>query len=553
MGDSNLISFPFELAVFGSTIAVIAIMGFLLYYFSVDYKKNLIGESYQSISKAEANTALSRMRREISMSAFMMDDSKSIGIRYIITSLAFFFIAGLAGVGMRISLWYPTPSFLQPVQYNILLTAHGTLMLYGWALGGLLGLSYYLLPSSLRIKNDSLGIVSSIMYWLFVIGGLFIIFSKSTATWYFYYPLTDQLTEAGGGQYSFAALIGVMLIMIATVVASAIFLKMVFIDRDKSIRLSNLSLFSWSIVSAAILIIGSAPISIVADGYLIYNLVNPIFFQASNGTALGYAIMFWFWGHPLVYVAVIPAFGLIYELLPIFTRSKIFSYRSGVFSLILLLILSGSVWGHHLFNSGLGTIWDLIFSSTSFLVVIPSAISVFNWVATMWIGRTRMTVPMMFIINGIVDFIIGGVIGVMVADVGMNALLHGTYAITAHFHFIFLGLTTGIAFAAFYTLFPTLTAGRNYNILLGKVHFYLTALGTWVMSGFWLVGGFAGMPRRVAGYFGIFQTYQDAAAIGGVILGIGQLIFLINFVYSAYKPVETTNNNVLEKEMALNE
>jgi cytochrome c oxidase subunit 1 len=541
-------SFPFELAVFGSAIAVIIIMGFLLYYFAVDYRKHLIGDSYSTMSKQEANTFLSKMRRELSLSVFMMDDSKSIGIRYLLTSLAFFFIAGLAGIGMRISLWYPNPTFLTPVQYNILLTEHGTLMLYGWALGSLLGLGYYLLPSSLNIRKDSLGIVSSVMYWFFAIGGLFLIFSKSTASWYFYYPLTDQLTEAGGGSFSFVALIGVMLIVIATVVASIIFLKMIFIDRDKSIRLSNLSLFSWSMVSAAFLIIGSAPVSAVADGYLIYDLVNPVFFQGSNGTALGYAIMFWFWGHPLVYVAVIPAFGLIYELLPRFTGTKVFSYRSGVFSLLLLMVLSGTVWGHHLFNSGLGTVWDLIFSSTSFLVAIPSAISVFNWIATIWVGRPKMSVPMLFIINGIIDFVIGGVVGVMVADVGVNELVHGTYAITAHFHFIFLGLTTGIAFAAIYTLFSTFTAGRKYNVPMGKAHFYLTAIGTWVMSGFWLVGGFAGMPRRVAGYFGIFQTYQDAAAIGGVILGIGQLIFLINFVYSAYKPVETTNENILEAE-----
>ncbi|MEM0141573.1 MAG: cbb3-type cytochrome c oxidase subunit I, partial [Thermoplasmatales archaeon] len=274
------------------------------------------------------------------------------------------------------------------------------------------------------------------------------------------------------------------------------------------------------------------------------------FFQGSNSTALGYAIMFWFWGHPIVYVAVIPAFGLIYELLPRFTGTKIYSYRTGVFSLLLLMVLSATVWGHHLFNSGLGTIWDIIFSTTSFIVAIPSAMSVFNWIATLWVGRVRFTVPMLFIINGIIDFIIGGIIGVYLADPSVDELIHGTYAVTSHFHFILLGLTTGIAFAAMYVLFPTLTAGRNYNVPLAKVHFYLTSIGTWVMSGFWLVGGFAGMPRRVAGYFGVFQTYQDAAAIGGVILGIGYLVFLINFLYSAYKPVEVGIGNILEEEVA---
>jgi len=539
----------FELAVFGSFIALLIVMGFLLYYFAVDYKRNLLGEVSSALPKEESNTVLSRMRRELSFSAFMMDDSKSIGIRYLVTSLVLFFIAGLAGIGMRISLWFPVPSFLTPVQYNILLTAHGTLMLYGWATGSILGMAYYLLPSSVKLKSDSFGVVSSIMYWMFLVGSLFVIFSKSTATWYFYYPLVDQLTATGGGQYSFATLIGVMLILIATTVSSVIFLRMIFFDRDQSIRLSNMSLFAWSIVSTSFLIIASAPVSIIANGFLIYDNINPIFFQAGNGSALGYAIMFWYWGHPLVYVAVIPAFGLIYEMLPRFTGTKIFSYKSGVLSLLMLMILSGTVWGHHLFNSGLGTVWDLIFSTTSFIVAVPSAISVFNWIATMWVGRVKLTVPMMFIINGIIDFIIGGVSGVMLADVGANQLIHGTYAVTSHFHFIFLGLTTGIAFATIYVLFPTLSGGRNYNVPMAKVHFYLSTIGTVVMSGFWLVGGFAGMPRRVAGYFGIFQTYQDAAAVGGVILGIGFLVFLVNFLYSNYKPVETDTTNILEEEV----
>jgi cytochrome c oxidase subunit 1 len=542
--------FSFELALFGSTIAIIAIMGFLLYYFAADYRRNLLGDAGSTLPKIESNTMLSRMKRELSFSAFIMDDSKSIGIRYLLLSLALFFIAGLAGIGMRISLWFPNPTFLTPVQYNILLTAHGTLMLYGWATGSILGITYYLLPSSIRLKKDSLGAVSSVMFWMFLIGSLFLIFSKSTASWYFYYPLVDQLTAAGGGSFSYAALIGVMLILLATVTSCIIFLKMIFLDRDKSIPISRLPLFAWSVVSTSFLIIASAPISMIADGFLIYDLINPIFFQGANGTALGYAIMFWFWGHPIVYVAIIPAFGLIYELLPRFTGNKIFSYRAGVLSLLLLMVLSGMVWGHHLFNSGLGTAWDLIFSTTSFIVAIPSAMSVFNWIATMWTGRVRINVPMLFIINGIIDFVIGGVTGVMVGDVGVDELVHGTYAITAHFHFILLGLTTGIAFAAIYVLFPTLTGGRKYNIPMAKVHFYLTSIGTWIMSGFWLVGGFAGMPRRVAGYFGIFQTYQDAAAIGGVILGLGYLVFLVNFLYSSYGPVEASTDNILEEVAA---
>ncbi len=541
-------AFSFELAVFGSTIAVLFAMAFLLYYFAVDYKRNLLGESASSLSKEESNLLLSKMRREISFSAFFLDDSKSIGIRYLITAIILFFVGGLAGIGMRISLWFPNPSFLTPTQYNILLTAHGDIMLYGFAVGSILALGYYLLPSANLIVRDTLGTVKSIMYWFFLIGSLFIIFSRSTATWYNYYPLVDQLTTAGGGQYSYFELIGLTLILLSTTVSSIIFLKMIFIDRNGSIPFSKISMFSWSIVTAAVLVLASAPISMIANGYLIYDLINPIFFQGSN--LLTDPILFWFWGHPLVYIAILPAFGLIYELLPKYAGVPLFSYRAGVFSLLLLMVFSGLVWGHHLFNSGLGSVWDLIFSSTSFIVVIPSALSVFNWIATLWTARRiKLTVPMMFVLNGIIDFIIGGIVGVYSADVGLNAFIHGTYAITSHFHWIFIGLTAGMAFCAIYVLFPTLTGGRTYNVPMAKVHFYLNSVGTILMSGFWLVGGFAGMPRRVAGYFGIFQTYQDAAAIGGVILGIGFLVFLINFAYSAYQSPVTSNDNPIEGEV----
>jgi len=546
--------FSFELAIFGSTISVLIIMFLLLYFYAQDYRKYLLEGNHEEIlDRGQENAVLSNMKRELSFAAFFMDDSKSIGIRYIITSLLFFFIAGLAGIGMRISLWNPNPTFLTPIQYNVLLTEHGTLMLYGWATGSILGLGYYLLPSMLKIKKDKLGHLNSAMFWFYFIGGVLLIFSRSTASWYFYYPLTDQLTEAGGGTYSFAALAGVLLILTAANVASIVFLKMIFLDRDKSIRLSKLPLFAWSIVSTALLILSSAPVSMVADVMLIYDLINPIFFTGSNGTALGYAILFWFWGHPIVYVAVIPAFGLIYELLPKYANTKVYSYKSGVVGLLLLMILSGTVWGHHLFNSGLGTIWDLIFSTTSFLVAIPSAITVFNWIATLWTGKIRLTVPMLFILNAIVDFVIGGVTGVMQADVGINELIHGTYWVTAHFHFILLGMTTGMAFAAIYALFPTLSGGRRYNVAMAKAHFYLTALGTYVMTVPWALGGFQGMPRRVAGYFGIFQSYQDAAAIGGIILGIGQLVFLINLVYSSTKPISVSNENILESEVVYGE
>ncbi len=540
-------TFMVELSV---VLSLIALLIFFVFYFLYHRKSEIEDAAdaagYESPKQYMRDT-LGERPRVLSISAFLNDDAKSIGIRYIVASLFFFFIAGTFGLTMRLSLTVPTPSLLSAQEYNVLLTEHATLMIYMWAVGSAIGFAYYLLPSHLKLKHDSRGVYASSGFWFWFMGGLMILYSRTAARWYLYPPLALQLSASGGGIDNWLAVIGLEAVFFGLMITSINVILIIWKDRDPAIKWSQMSMFAWSILFTAIMIVASAPPLMVGLSMLFYDFFNPIFFTGATHEVLLFAILFWFWGHPIVYVAVIPYFGLIYEIIPKFTNKPIYSYGSGIFGLGLLLILSEFVWGHHLLNSGLGLAWVLFYTTASFAVVVPSAITVFNYVASLWSAeKIRLTTPMLFAINGIMDFVIGGVTGVMQSNQGINQLVHGTYFVTGHFHFIFMGITTGISFAAFYMLFPTLSGGRTYNVRLARLHFYFTAFGSLLMAMAWTVGGLIGMPRAVAGYLPVFQPYQDASILGGLIIGIGQLIFLYNIATSWLKEPSLSLENALE-------
>ncbi len=486
----------------------------------------------------------------ISPNNFVLNDAKSIGMRYIMTAIAFFFIAGSFGLLMRVSLIEPNPTIFNnnEVLYDVLTTEHAVLMIYVWALGGAIGLAYYLLPSFLKVKSDRYGSISSTAYWIYVIGAVLILLSRTSTRWYFYPPLALQLNPYGAGAYDWLAVIGLEMIFIGVTIVGIVVVRMIIMDRSEKVPLTKMPLFAWAVLFTMIMFLASAPFLMSALVLLFYDFFNPIFFTGVAGSSpLTFTELFWIWGHPIVYIAILPEFGLMYEIIPKFTGKKIFSYTSGVFGLALLLPLSELVWGHHLLNSGFGLQWGLFFSTASFLVVIPSAITVFNYIASLWSAdKIRLTTPMLFVINGIFDFIVGGITGVMQSMLVVNEQVHGTYWVTGHFHFIFMGITTGVVFASIYMLWPTITRGRKYSQRLATWHFALTAIGSFVMSMGWTIGGFLGMPRFVSGYFARFQVYQDTAILGGVIIGIGQLFFLANLLKSMADSPSTSTNNAFE-------
>lgn len=538
------------LEIVGILSSAIAIIAFLIYYLIATGKEELaINAEQEGYTSAEVYQREEFYGRRVSASFSVMvnNDSKSLGLRYMFTSIVFLFIAGAFGVLMRVSLTDPNPTIISPVIYNILITQHATLMIYMFAIGMSLGLGYYLLPAYLRLKRDNMGSYSTFAYWIWLLGGILFVVSRSSMRWYMYPPLSLQLTPFGGGSNNWLAIIAMEMIFVGIMLASVVVLKIIFMDRSDRIPLSRMPIFAWSIVFTLLMLVTSAPPLMIGLGMLFYDFFNPVFFTASTHTVLQFAILFWFWGHPIVYIAIIPFFGIMYEIISRFTGKPVYSYSSAVFSLGLLMILSELVWGHHLLNSGLGIDWVLFFTTASFIVVIPSALTIFNMIATMWTAeKIRLTVPMLFVINAIFDFILGGAMGVMLGDDAINATAHGTYFVTGHFHFVFVGLTLGVSMAAFYLLFPTFSNGKVYNERLARWHMYITALGSFIMSFSWGVGGFLGMPRAVAGYFPFFQPYQDSAIVGGVIIGIGQLVFLYNIARSFMSTPVTDPSNIFE-------
>jgi cytochrome c oxidase subunit 1 len=538
-------------------LSLILSIGFAILFFM--YYKYLNAKTEADVAANENNyydygSYLRENKRKggfLSPNNFILNDSKSIGMRYIMSAIVFFFIAGSFGLLMRVSLVEPNPTLFagREVLYDVLTTEHSILMIYMWALGGAMGIAYYLLPSFLKVKADKYGSISSTAFWIYILGGVFILLSRTSTRWYFYPPLALQLNPYGAGAYNWLAVIGLEMIFIGITIAAIVVIRMIIMDRGDNVPLTKMPLFAWSVLFTLLMFLASAPFLMSALVMLFYDFFNPIFFTGVAGASspLSFAELFWIWGHPIVYIAILPEFGLIYEIIPKFTGKKIYSYTSGVIGLALLMPLSELVWGHHLLNSGFGLQWGLFFSTASFLVVIPSAITIFNYIASLWTAdKIRLSTPMLFVVNGIFDFIIGGITGVMQSMLVVNIQVHGTYWVTGHFHFIFMGITTGILFASVYMLWPTITRGRKYDQRLATWHMALTAIGSFIMSMGWTIGGFLGMPRYVSGYFARFQVYQDIAIAGGVIIGIGQLFFLANLIKSMLDEPSTTTNNAFE-------
>lgn len=528
---------------------VFVVLAYLYYRMStakMSISKEAEAKGYEDYDSYVADSMAGKPRR-LDWSILYMNDSKSIGMRFIFASLIFLFIGGAFGVMMRLSLTEPVPTIIQPEVYNVLLTEHATIMIYLFTVGMSLGLAFYLIPTQIKAVRDNMGNITSAAFWLYLVGGILFVISRSAFRWYLYPPLSLELAPYGAGSDAWLGILAMEIIFIGISTASIVALKIIFLDRSKDVPLNRMPLFTWSIVFTLIMLISSDPPIMVALSMLFYDYFNPVFFTANSHNVLLFADLFWFWGHPIVYIAILPFFGIIYELLPRFAGTKIYSYNSGVLGLGLLMVLSELVWGHHLQNSGLGLNWDLFFSITSFAVVIPSAITVFNWIATLWTAtRIRLTTPMILVLNGIVDFIIGGITGVMLADTSVNEILHGTYAVTSHFHYVFVGISLGITLAAFYVLFPTFSGGRTYDERLAKWNAYLVAFGSLLMSTSWAIGGWLGMPRAVDGYFPWFQPYQVGAIIGGVIIGVGMLLFLYNIAVSWWKAPSTDMDNIIE-------
>jgi len=472
-------------------------------------------------------------------------DHKDIGILYGVFAVVSFAWGGIAVVLMRFELLTPTSNFLDAGVYNGLLTTHGITMLFLFGTPILAAFSNYFVPLLIGADDMAFPRINAIAFWLLppaalliwggVLGGPFIEgLAPAQTAWTMYTPLSIEQPNPGVD----LMLLGLHLSGVAATMGAVNFIATIFTERGEDVTWANLDIFSWTVLvqSAQILfafpLLGSALVMLLLDRNL-----GTTFFTVEGGGPLLWQHLFWFFGHPEVYILVLPPMGLISYILPKFCGRKLFGFKFVVYSTLALGVLSFGVWAHHMFATGMDPRLRASFMAVSIAIAIPSAVKTFNWIATMWNGSLRTTAPFLFCVGFVGNFIIGGVTGVFEAAIPVDLILHDTYHVVAHFHYVIMG---GIAFAVFagiYYWFP-IYAGRWYQRSLAKWHFWLTLVGTNVTFFPMVLLGYAGMPRRYATYdvpagpIDLFTLLHQAATVGVVLLVVAQLIFVWNLVTS---------------------
>ncbi|WP_213454475.1 aa3-type cytochrome oxidase subunit I [Rhizomonospora bruguierae] len=491
------------------------------------------------------------VRRPIRGSAFARllrtTDAKQIGIMYMATAFVFFLLGGLMALLMRAELAQPGGQFLSPEQYNQLFTMHGTVMLLFFATPIVFAFANYIVPIQIGAPDVSFPRLNAFAYWLYVLGGSVAMggfFTPNGAAdfgWFAYAPLNDAVHSPGIGADLW--IIGLALSGLGTILGAVNMITTILTLRAPALTMFRMSVFTWNILVTSLLVLLIFPIltaallALLADRRLGSHVYDP----ATNGPML-WQHLFWFFGHPEVYVVALPFFGIISEVIPVFSRKPVFGYKGLVAATLMIAALSMSVWAHHMFATG--QVLLPFFSFLSFLIAVPTGMKFFNWIGTMWRGQITFESPMLFAIGFLTTFLFGGLSGVLLASPPIDFHVSDTYFVVAHFHYVLFGTIVFAVYSGIYFWFPKMT-GRMLDERLGKVHFWLTFVGfhaTFLVQ-HWL--GTEGMPRRYYDYQDIdgFTALNTISTIGAFVLGASTLPFLYN-VWKSYKagPIVTVDD-----------
>jgi len=473
-------------------------------------------------------------------------DHRDIGIMYGAFALTAFSVGGLAAILMRLELLTPAADLVAPETYNGLMTTHGITMLFLFGTPILAAFSNYFVPLLVGADDMAFPRVNAIAFWLLPPAALLIwsgfylepltggAVEAAQTSWTMYTPLSAAQANPGVD----LMLLGLHLTGVSATMGAINFVVTIVTERADDVTWASLDIFSWTVLvqSGQILfafpLLGSALVMLLMDRNL-----GTTFFALEGGGAMLWQHLFWFFGHPEVYILVLPPMGLISYILPKFTGRKLFGFRFVVYSTLALGVLSFGVWAHHMFATGMDPRLRASFMAVSLAVAVPSAVKTFNWIATMWNGSLRMRAPLLFCVGFIFNFVIGGITGVFEAAIPVDLLLHDTYQVVSHFHYVIMGSIAFAIFAGVYYWFPIYT-GRLYQRTLAKWHFWTTMVGTNLTFFPMIVLGYAGMPRRYATYsvrvgpVDLFADLHQIATIGALLLLFGQVIFVWNVVQS---------------------
>lgn len=465
-------------------------------------------------------------------------DHKIVARRYIVTAFVFLILGGILALAMRLQLSQPEARFIDADRYNQIFTMHGSNMMFLFAVPVMEAMAVYLVPLMVGTRNIAFPRLNAFSYWLFLVGGLllWISFALDTAPdigWFAYVPLSGP--EYGAGK---RADIWAQMITFTEVSALAIAVEIVvtvFKQRAPSMSLDRIPLLVWSMLVMAFLVIMAMPaIMFVSSTLIMDRLVGTHFYNpAEGGDALLWQHLFWFFGHPEVYIIFLPAVGMVSTILPTFVQRPVFGYLPLVMALIATGILAFGLWVHHMFVVGLPRLGESFFTASSMTIAIPAGVQIFCWLATLWSGRPVFKTPLLFVIGFIITFVIGGLTGVMVASVPFDAQVHDTYFVVAHFHYVLIGGAVFPLIAAVYYWFPKMT-GRMMSERLGQWAFWLIFIGFHLTFFPMHILGLQGMPRRI-------YTYQPDlpwaglnlfVSLSAIILSLGFLVFFIDAIRS---------------------
>ncbi len=465
-------------------------------------------------------------------------DHKVIGYMYLITSFVFFLIAGVMALAIRAELANPGLQFLSNAQYNQMFTMHGSIMLLLFATPLFVGFANILLPLQIGAPDVAFPRLNMLGFYLFLFGGLIVMSGFLTPSgaadfgWFAYTPLSlEAFTPSKGADLW---IMGFTIGGLGTILAAVNFITTIVTMRAPGMTMFRMSIFSWTVLLTSVLVLVAFPvlaaIMIVLESDRKFGTVV---FSAENGGAILWQHLFWFFGHPEVYILALPFFGVASEIIPVFSRKPIFGYKGLVFATIAIAGLSVAVWAHHMYVTG--AVLLPFFALMTMLIAVPTGVKFFNWIGTMWRGSVTFETPMLWTMGFLVTFLFGGLTGIILASPPLDFAVSDSYFVVAHFHYTVFGTVVFMMFAGFYFWWPKWT-GRMLDERLGKVHFWLLFIGFQVtfLVQHWL--GAEGMPRRYADYLESdgFETLNIISSIGAIILGVSTVFFLWN-VYRTWR------------------
>lgn len=465
-------------------------------------------------------------------------DHKKLGIMYILFAILMLFRGGVDALMMRAQLTVPNAQFLDAHHYNEVFTTHGTIMIMFMAMPFLIGLMNVIIPLQIGARDVAYPYLNAVSFWTFFFGAClfnisFVIGGSPSAGWTSYMPLASNELSPGPGQNYY--LLGLQISGIGTLLTGINFLVTILKMRAPGMTLMRMPMFTWSILITCVIIIFAFPILTVALALMTFDrLFGSHFFTLTNGGMdMLWANLFWLWGHPEVYIVILPAFGMFSEIISTFSRKTLFGYKAMVYSMVLIAGLSFVVWVHHFFTMGSGPAVNSFFSISTMAIGIPTGVKIFNWLFTMHRGKISITTPMLWSLGFIVNFVIGGVTGVMLAMGAADYQYHNTYFLISHFHYVLIAGTVFGCFAGLHFWYPKMV-GYKLNEKIGKWCFWIFTIGFNVCFFPMYILGLDGMPRRIYTYDAAdgWTSMNVVATIGAFMMGIGFILLVYNVYYS---------------------